>query len=56
MEMEIQKRRVENKITYAEAAKQVKGQARDQRSQSGVSKIIITYVKNWRWRSYHKLL
>ncbi len=37
MEMEIQKRRVENKITYAEAAKQVKGQARDQRSQSGVS-------------------
>lgn len=35
--MKIQKRRVEKKITYAEAAKQVKGQTKDQRDQSRIS-------------------
>lgn len=34
--MEIQKRRVEKKLTYAERAKQVRGQTKDQRVQSGV--------------------
>lgn len=31
--MEIQKRRVEKKLTYAEAEKQVRGQTKDQRVQ-----------------------
>lgn len=34
--MEIQKRILEKKLTYAEAAKQVRGQTKDQRVQSGV--------------------
>lgn len=37
MEMDIQKRRVEKKLTYAEAAKQVKGQTKEQSGQSGVA-------------------